>query len=81
MTDPMSLRLGDLAGPLLARCDRTGETPSEVCRLALAKELCVEQPVMDGRREHMNRVNAARQKRAKKTRGRRIRGSGGKNKR
>ena len=68
MTDPMSLRLGELAGPLLARCDRTGETPSEVCRLALAKELRVEAPAMDGRREHIARVNSA--KRAKKKRGR-----------
>ena len=39
MKDPMSLRLGPLAGPLLQRCERTGETPSEVCRIALAKEL------------------------------------------
>jgi hypothetical protein len=44
MKDPMSLRLGDLAEPLLKRCDETGETPSEVCRIALAKELSVELP-------------------------------------
>lgn len=46
MKDPMSLRLGPLREPLLARCDRTGETPSDVLRLALAKELCVATPEM-----------------------------------
>lgn len=46
MKDPMSLRLGDLAEPLLKRCKKTGETPSDVLRLALAKELGVEVPAM-----------------------------------
>ncbi len=36
MKDPMSLRLGDLAKPLLERCKKTGETPSDVCRKAIA---------------------------------------------
>lgn len=42
----MSLRLGPLVEPLLKRCERTGETPSEVCRLAIAKELGVDAPEM-----------------------------------
>lgn len=46
MKDPISLRLGPLAGPLLLRCESTGETPSDVLRLALAKELGLEAPVM-----------------------------------
>jgi hypothetical protein len=46
MKDPMSLRLGPLAGPLLKRCERTGETPSDVLRIALAKELGLEAPEM-----------------------------------
>lgn len=46
MKDPMSLRLGDLAEPLLKRCEKTGETPSDVLRIALAKELGVESPEM-----------------------------------
>jgi len=46
MKDPMSLRLGPLAGPLLKRCERTGETPSDVLRIALAKELGTDAPEM-----------------------------------
>ena len=46
MKEPMSLRLGPLAGPLLLRCKSTGETPSDVLRLALAKELGLEAPEM-----------------------------------
>lgn len=46
MKDPMSLRLGPLAGLLLKRCERTGETPSDVLRIALAKELGTDAPAM-----------------------------------
>ena len=46
MKDPMSLRLGPLAGPLLQRCKHTRETPSEVLRKALAKELGLDAPEM-----------------------------------
>lgn len=46
MKDPMSLRLGPLAGPLLQRCEKTGETPSDVLRIALAKELGISAPEM-----------------------------------
>lgn len=46
MKDPISLRLGPLAGPLLKRCESTGETPSDVLRLALAKELGIGVPSM-----------------------------------
>lgn len=46
MKDPMSLRLGDLAKPLLDRCKRTGETPSDVLRKALATFLDEDVPEM-----------------------------------
>lgn len=77
MKDPMSLRLGTLREPLLARCDRTGETPSEVCRLGIAKELGVATPEMSAgsaaNAETAARANTARwkhkQKRRKKSSG------------
>lgn len=46
MKDPMSLRLGPLARPLLERCEKTGETPSDVLRIALARELGLSAPEM-----------------------------------
>lgn len=46
MKDPISLRLGPLAGPLLLRCKSTEETPSEVIRKALAVELGIDVPAM-----------------------------------
>jgi len=59
----MSLRLGDLAEPLLKRCKKTGEIPSEVLRLALAKELAVELPVV---RQGFAAMSAARAKKAQR---------------
>lgn len=44
--DQLNVRLGGLREPLDARCDATGESPREVIRLALAKELGVEAPKM-----------------------------------
>lgn len=63
MKDPMSLRLGDLSEPLLKRCGKTGETPSEVCRIALAKELGVELPEV---RQGFAAMGAARAKKAQR---------------
>lgn len=37
--EKLTIRLGPLAGPLAERCERTGETPSEVVRKALARLL------------------------------------------
>ena len=63
MKDPMSLRLGDLAEPLLKRCGKTGETPSEVCRIAIAKELAVELPEV---RQGFAAMGAARARKAQR---------------
>jgi hypothetical protein len=60
MKDPMSLRLGPLAGPLLLRCESTGETPSDVLRLALAKELGCDAPAMPQGFAAMNPATAAK---------------------
>jgi len=60
MRDPMSLRLGPLAGPLLLRCESTGETPSDVLRLALAKELGLEPPAMPQGFASMSEKKAAK---------------------
>jgi len=69
MKDPMSLRLGPLAGPLLLRCESTGETPSEVCRIALAKELAEDIPAMPQGFAAMSEKTAAKaRKKSAKTR-------------
>jgi hypothetical protein len=69
MKEPMSLRLGPLAGPLLQRCERTGETPSDVLRLALAKELGLEAPSMPQGFAAMSEKTAAKaRKKSAKTR-------------
>jgi hypothetical protein len=60
MKDPISLRLGPLAGPLLLRCESTGETPSDVLRLALAKELGLDAPEMPQGFAAMNPKTAAK---------------------
>lgn len=60
MKDPISLRLGPLAGPLLLRCESTGETPSDVLRLALAKELGLEAPEMPQGFAAMSETKAAK---------------------
>ncbi|NBW19790.1 MAG: hypothetical protein EBR82_68635 [Caulobacteraceae bacterium] len=64
MSDRITLRIGDLAGPLSRWCERHGQTPSEATRTALARMLRVEAPAMEGRQEHIAKVNAA--KRAKR---------------
>lgn len=58
--------VGPLAEPLSHWCERHGRTPSEAVRVALSAMLRVSEPAMDGRREHMERVNAARAQRAAK---------------
>jgi hypothetical protein len=46
MSDRITFRLGPLAGPLAAYCEKHGTTPSDVIRLALAKMLRVKVPKM-----------------------------------
>ena len=46
MTDRITFRLGPLAGPLAAYCEKHGTTPSDVIRAALAKRLGVNAPEM-----------------------------------
>lgn len=46
MTDRLTIRLGPLASALSARCQQTGESPVNVARAAIAKELGVEAPEM-----------------------------------
>jgi hypothetical protein len=58
--------VGPLAGPLSQWCERHQRTPSEAIRAALSAMLRMSEPAMDGRREHMQRVNAARARRSKK---------------
>lgn len=60
MKDPMSLRLGPLAGPLLLRCESTGETPSDVLRKALATELGLKAPEMPQGFAAMDKKTAAK---------------------
>ena len=68
MTDRITIRLGPLAGPMAAYCEKHGTTPSDAIRLALSRLLRVEAPEMDGHIEAIQRVNAA--KRAAKRKGR-----------
>ena len=42
----ITFRLGPLAGPMAAYCQKHGTTPSEVIRLALSRLLRVEAPEM-----------------------------------
>jgi hypothetical protein len=42
----LTFRLGPLAGPMAAYCQKHGTTPSEVIRLALSRLLRVEAPEM-----------------------------------
>ena len=45
-SDRLTFRLGPLAGPLAAYCERHGATPSDAIRLALSRLLRVEAPEM-----------------------------------
>jgi hypothetical protein len=45
-SDRITFRLGPLAGPLAAYCEKHGTTPSEAIRLALSRLLRVEAPDM-----------------------------------
>jgi hypothetical protein len=44
--DRVTFRLGSLAEPLVAYCEKHGTTPSDAIRLALAKMLRVKVPKM-----------------------------------
>ena len=46
MNDRITFRLGPLAGPLAAYCEKHGTTPSGVIRAALAKRLGLNAPEM-----------------------------------
>jgi len=46
MNDRITFRLGPLAEPLAAYCEKHGTTPSDVIRMALAKALRVKVPKM-----------------------------------
>jgi len=46
MNDRITFRLGSLAEPLSAYCEKHGTTPSEAIRLALSRLLRVEAPEM-----------------------------------
>ena len=46
MNDRITFRLGQLAGPMAAYCEKHGTTPSEAIRLALSRLLRVEAPEM-----------------------------------
>jgi hypothetical protein len=46
MSDRITFRLGPLAGPLAAYCEKHGTTPSDAIRLALSRLLRVEAPEM-----------------------------------
>jgi hypothetical protein len=46
MNDRITFRLGPLAGPMAAYCEKHGITPSEAIRLAVARLLRVDAPTM-----------------------------------
>ena len=46
MVDRITFRLGPLAGPMAAYCDKHGTTPSKAIRLALSTLLRVDVPEM-----------------------------------
>lgn len=70
MSECITFRLGPLREPLDARCEKTGETPSEVIRLGLAKELDVPVPELvpgnPNAAAQSKKANAARWKKRKK---------------
>lgn len=68
----LTLLLGDLAEPLARHCERTGTTPSEAVRVAIAAMLGVSPPQMVAGNpdigEQATRGAVARWKRAKRKR-------------
>ena len=46
MSDRITFRLGPLAGPMAAYCEKHGTTPSDAIRLALSRLLRVDAPEM-----------------------------------
>jgi hypothetical protein len=70
MNDRVTFRLGPLAGPLSAYCEKHGTTPSDAIRLAVSRLLRVEAPEMPPGNpaigEQANAGAAARWKRKRK---------------
>ena len=71
MNDRITFRLGSLAGPLAAYCEKHGTTPSDAIRLALSRMLRVEAPEMTpGNPDIGEQAEAGAKARWKKRRGR-----------
>ena len=71
MTDRLTFRLGPLAGPLAAYCEKHDTTPSETIRLALSRLLRVDVPEMTpGNPDIGEQAEAGAAARWKKRRGR-----------
>ena len=71
MNDRLTFRLGPLAGPMAAYCEKHGTTPSEATRLALSRLLRVEAPEMTpGNPDIGEQAEAGAKARWKKRRGR-----------
>jgi hypothetical protein len=71
MNDRITFRLGPLAGPLAAYCEKHGTTPSDAIRLALSRLLRVDAPEMTpGNPDIGEQAKAGAAARWKKRRGR-----------
>ncbi len=69
MKDPMSLRLGPLAGPVVAAAKAAGQSPSEWLREAASEKLGVKAPAMPQGFAAMSETTAAKaRKKSAKTR-------------
>jgi hypothetical protein len=69
--DRITFRLGPLAGPLAAYCEKHGTTPSDAIRLALSRLLRVDAPEMTpGNPDIGEQAEAGAAARWKKRRGR-----------
>ena len=67
----ITFRLGPLAGPMAAYCEKHGTTPSEAIRLALSRLLRVDAPEMTpGNPDIGEQAEAGAKARWKKRRGR-----------
>ena len=71
MNDRVTFRLGSLAEPLAAYCEKHGTTPSEAIRLALSRLLRVDVPEMTPGNPHIGeQAEAGAKARWKKRKGR-----------
>ena len=57
MPEKLTFRPGNLAGPMVKRLAKTGETPSEYMRRLIADDLGRKPPKMDGHIKTIERVN------------------------